>query len=134
MANWWKAQYDLISTDLGAFLLQGDPIAIVFLLVVLLFGYLTASGSFGNISGIADAPAPMTACGVPAAWRLAYGVYAKTWFSVQAVACTEITSFLYTPSDHDPPSSKFGLNHPRIEHVPKRVSTCPIFIIGWSFR
>jgi len=41
MANWWKTQYDLISTDLGAFLLQGDPIAIVFLLVVLLFCYLT---------------------------------------------------------------------------------------------
>ncbi len=44
MANWWKAQYDLISTDLGAFLLQGDPIAIVFLLVVILYGYLTWIG------------------------------------------------------------------------------------------
>ncbi len=44
MANWWKAQYDLISTDPVAFLLQGDPIAIVFLLVVLLFGYLAWIG------------------------------------------------------------------------------------------
>ncbi len=43
-ANWWKTQYDLISTDLGAFLLQGDPIAIVFQLVVLLLGYLTWIG------------------------------------------------------------------------------------------
>ena len=41
MANWWEAQYDLISTDWLAFLMQGDPIAIVFLLVVLLFCYLT---------------------------------------------------------------------------------------------
>ena len=44
MANWWEAQFELISTDLGAFLLQGDPIAIVFLLVVILFGYLTWIG------------------------------------------------------------------------------------------
>ena len=44
MANWWEAQYALISTDWLAFLMQGDPIAIVFLLVVILFGYLTWIG------------------------------------------------------------------------------------------
>ncbi len=40
--------------------------------------------------------------------------YGNPWFSVQAGACTEIISFPYTPSDLDPPSSKFGLNHPQI--------------------
>lgn len=41
MANWWESQFELIGTDLGAFLLEGDPIAIVFVLVIVLFGYLT---------------------------------------------------------------------------------------------
>ncbi len=50
------------------------------------------------------------------------GLYAKPWFSVQAVACTEITSFPYTPSDLDPPSSKFGLNHPQTAGIRKRVA------------
>ncbi len=44
MANWWESRFDLIGTDLGALLLQGDPIAIIFVLVVLLFGYLTWFG------------------------------------------------------------------------------------------
>ena len=44
MADWWETQYTLISTDWLAFLLQGDPIAIIFLLVVVLFGYLTWIG------------------------------------------------------------------------------------------
>ncbi len=39
MANWWEARFELIGTDLGALLLQGDPIAILFVLVVVLFGY-----------------------------------------------------------------------------------------------
>lgn len=44
MASWWETQYYLISNDLGTYLLQGDPIAIVFVLVVVLFGYLTWIG------------------------------------------------------------------------------------------
>ena len=44
MADWWKAKFELIGTDLGAFLLQGDPIAILILLVIFLFGYLTWIG------------------------------------------------------------------------------------------
>ncbi len=44
MANWWEARFELIGTDLGALLLQGDLIAIIFVLVVLLFGYLTWFG------------------------------------------------------------------------------------------
>jgi hypothetical protein len=44
MANWWESQFELIGTDLGAFLLEGDPIAIVFALVLVLFGYLTWIG------------------------------------------------------------------------------------------
>ena len=49
------------------------------------------------------------------------GLYGSHWISVQAVACTEIISFPYTPSGLDPPSSKFGLNHPRIAGIRKRV-------------
>ncbi len=44
MANWWESQFELTSANLGAFLLQGDPIAIVFVLVIVLFGYLTWIG------------------------------------------------------------------------------------------
>ncbi len=44
MANWWEARFELIGTDLGALLLQGDPIAIIFVLVVVLFAYLTWIG------------------------------------------------------------------------------------------
>ncbi len=44
MANWWETQFELIGIDLGASLLQGDPIAIIFVLVVVLFGYLTWIG------------------------------------------------------------------------------------------
>ena len=44
MANWWEARFELIGTDSGALLLQGDPIAILFVLVVVLFGYLTWIG------------------------------------------------------------------------------------------
>ncbi len=33
------------------------------------------------------------------------------------MAYTEIISFPYTPSDRDPPSSKFGLNYPRIAGI-----------------
>ena len=50
-----------------------------------------------------------------------FQVYANPWFSVQAVACTEIISFPYTPSDLDPPGPKISLNHPRIAHVRKTV-------------
>ncbi len=44
MFNWWETQFGLIGADLGALLLQGDPIAIVFVLVIVLFGYLTWIG------------------------------------------------------------------------------------------
>ncbi len=44
MAIWWESQFELIGNDLGAFVLQGDPIAIVFVLVIVLFGYLTWIG------------------------------------------------------------------------------------------
>ncbi|MCH8097566.1 MAG: hypothetical protein IID53_10850 [Proteobacteria bacterium] len=44
MADWWESQYYLINGDLGTFLLRGDPIAIVFVLAVVLFGYLTWIG------------------------------------------------------------------------------------------
>ncbi len=37
------------------------------------------------------------------------------------MAYTEIISFPYTPSDLDPSSSKFGLNHPRIAPIRKTV-------------
>ncbi len=37
--------------------------------------------------------------------------YGNPWFSVQAVAYTEIISFPYTPSDLDPPGPKIALNH-----------------------
>ncbi len=37
------------------------------------------------------------------------------------VACTEIISFPYTPSGHDPTGPKISLNHPRIAHVRKTV-------------
>ncbi len=47
--------------------------------------------------------------------------YQKHWFSVQAVACTEIISFPYTPSGPGPPGPKIGLNHPQIAHVRKTV-------------
>ena len=50
-----------------------------------------------------------------------YPMYRNPWYSVQAVACTEIISFPYTSSDLDPPSSKFGLNHPQTAHVRKTV-------------
>ena len=36
-------------------------------------------------------------------------------------AYTENSSFPYTPSDLDPPSSKFGLNHPQTAGIRKRV-------------
>ncbi len=58
---------------------------------------------------------------IEGAGRPSPAVYGNPWFPVQAVACTEIISFPYTPSDHDPPSSKFGLNHPQIAHVRKSV-------------
>ena len=48
-------------------------------------------------------------------------VYGNHWFSVQARACTEIISFPYTPSDRDPPSSKFGLNQPQTAGIRKTV-------------
>ncbi len=44
MFDWWETQFGLIGADLGTLLLQGDPIAIVFVLVILLFGYLTWIG------------------------------------------------------------------------------------------
>ncbi len=44
MANWCETQFEQIGTDLGALLLLGDPIAIIFVLVVVLFGYLTWIG------------------------------------------------------------------------------------------
>ena len=44
MANWWENQFELIRTDWLAFLMQGEPVAIVLLLVVILFGYLTWIG------------------------------------------------------------------------------------------
>ncbi len=44
MANWWESRFDLIGADLGALLLQGDPIAIIFVLAVVCFGYLTWIG------------------------------------------------------------------------------------------
>ncbi len=44
MANWREARFELIGTDLGALLLHGDPIAILFVLVVVLFGDLTWIG------------------------------------------------------------------------------------------
>ncbi len=44
--------------------------------------------------------------------RDASTVYAKPLFSVQAVACTEIISFPYTPSGCDPSGPRIGLNHP----------------------
>ena len=44
MANWWEDQFELIRTDWLAFLMQGEPVAIVLLLVVILFGYLTWIG------------------------------------------------------------------------------------------
>ena len=47
--------------------------------------------------------------------------YANPWFSVQAVACTEIISFPYTPSDLDPAGPRISLNHPQIAHVRKTV-------------
>ena len=47
--------------------------------------------------------------------------YAKPWFSVQAVACTEIISFPYTRSARGPSGTKIGLNHPRTAHVRKTV-------------
>ncbi len=63
-------------------------------------------------------------------------MYGNPWFSVQAGACTEIISFPYTPSDLDPPSPKFGLNHPRIasvrKTVPFRTSASPA-AIGSAF-
>ncbi len=48
-------------------------------------------------------------------------MYGNHWFSVQAEACTEIISFPYSPSDLDPPSSKFGLIHPQIAPIRKTV-------------
>jgi di/tricarboxylate transporter len=44
MAKWWENQFELIRTDWLAFLMQGEPVAIVLLLVVILFGYLTWIG------------------------------------------------------------------------------------------
>jgi hypothetical protein len=47
--------------------------------------------------------------------------YGKHWFSVQAVACTKIISFPYTPSDLDPTHPKIGLNQPEIAPIRKTV-------------
>ena len=44
MADWWEDQFELIRTDWLAFLMQGEPVAIVLLLVVILFGYPTWIG------------------------------------------------------------------------------------------
>ncbi len=48
---------------------------------------------------------------IEGAGRPGLAVYGNPWFSVQAVACTEIISFPYTPSDLDPPGPKIGLKH-----------------------
>ena len=48
-------------------------------------------------------------------------MYGNPWFSVQAVACTEIICFPYTASDLDPTHPKIGLNHPQTAGVRKRV-------------
>ncbi len=47
--------------------------------------------------------------------------YGNHWFSVQAVACTEIISFPYTPSARHPTAPRISLNHPLIAHVRKTV-------------
>ncbi len=39
-------------------------------------------------------------------------MYGNPWFSVQAVACTEIISFPYTPSDRHPT----GQNRPELTY------------------
>ncbi len=44
MANGWEDRFEPIRTDWLAFLMQGEPVAIVLLLVVILFGYLTWIG------------------------------------------------------------------------------------------
>ena len=49
------------------------------------------------------------------------GVYGNHWFSVQAVACTDIISFPYTPSGPGLSGPKIDLNHRQIAHVRKRV-------------
>jgi len=48
-------------------------------------------------------------------------VYGNPWFSVQAVACTEILSFPYTPSDLDPSGPRISLNYPQIAGIRKTV-------------
>ncbi len=59
-------------------------------------------------------------------------LYGNPWFSVQAVACTEIISFPYTPSDLDPSSSNFRLiqaesplNRACTENSPVPYTRCP---------
>ncbi len=47
--------------------------------------------------------------------------YAKPWFSVQAVACTEITSSPYTPSDLDPSGPRINLKQGQTAGIRKTI-------------
>ncbi len=58
---------------------------------------------------------------IEGAGRPGPAVYGNPWYSLQAVTCTEIISFPYTPSDLDPSGPKFGLNHPQTAGIRKRV-------------
>ena len=44
MAHWWEDRFEPIRTDWLAFLMQGEPVVIVLLRVVILFGYQTWIG------------------------------------------------------------------------------------------
>ncbi len=50
-----------------------------------------------------------------------FQVYGKHWFSVQAVACMEIISFPYTPTDLDPAGPRISLNQGQTAGIRKRV-------------
>ena len=83
MANWWEDQFEPIRTDWLAFLMQGEPVAIVLLLVVILFGYPTWIGIRVVWEHFRDRRRTGPYDRLRRSRGLAYGVYANPFFSVQ---------------------------------------------------